>query len=88
MCVHCAYVQPESQAKLRKKGQPSQTVLTGKRVKVSMNSATNRRERLDQSTVNMGTRWTNSHQYQPHISSSSMDIFNNTVCKKIHHRTL
>ncbi len=42
------------------------------------------REWHDQSTVNMGTKWTSSHQHQPHASSSTTIIFNNlTYCMYI-----
>ncbi len=57
-------MQPESQVKLPKLGWPNQKVPVGKRVKVaSMYSSTCWREWQDQSTMSMGTGWTNSHQH-------------------------
>jgi hypothetical protein len=53
----------------------------GKSVKSSINNPIYRRGWC-QSTVDMETRWTGSHQHQQHASSSNMSIFSNTNAKE------
>ncbi len=48
----------------------------------ALNSPIYRIGRHSQSTENMGTRWTNSHQHQQYTSSSSMSVSSNINAKK------
>ncbi len=56
-----------------------------KRGKASINSPIYRRERHNQSTVNMGTKWTNSHQHQQHASGSSMSVSSDRNIRRLSH---